>query len=216
MPQTEARRPHRGTLLTAADEDRVSAAIERVERTTSGEVVAVIAAESDTYAWAPVLAAALMALAIAAPLIVFTWLDVRWIYAWQVIVFLAATALLSLRPVRYALVPRAVKRARAHARAVEQFLAQNLHTTAGRTGVLIFVSFAERYAEILADAGIHAKVPATEWQAIVDRLTAHLAEGRPADGFIAAIEASGALLAAHFPPGTHDPNALPNHLIVLA
>ena len=32
-------------------------------------------------------------------------------------------------PLRFALVPNAVKRARAHEKAVEQFLAQNLHTT---------------------------------------------------------------------------------------
>lgn len=215
MPETVAYRPERGSLLAVADEERISDAIRRVERTTSGEVVAVIAAESDNYAWAPILAAALLALAIAAPLIVFTWLDVRWIYAWQVIVFASGAALLSLRPMRYRFVPRAVQRERAHARAVEQFLAQKLHTTDGRTGVLIFVSLAERYAEVLADAGIHKAVDAAEWQAIVDALTAHLAENRPADGFIEAIERCGALLAKHFPPGTHDPNALPNHLIVL-
>ena len=56
------------------------------------------------------------------------------------------------------LIPRSMQRTRAHRRAVEQFLVQNLHTTEGRTGVLIFVSVAERYAEILADHGIHAKV----------------------------------------------------------
>jgi putative membrane protein len=216
MPETVAYRPNRGTLLSAAEEERIGEAIKRVERTTSGEIVAVVAAESDSYAWAPILVAALSALAVAGPLIVFTWMDVRWIYFWQVLVFAAAAVLLSLRPIRYLLVPRSVMRERAHARAVEQFLAQNLHTTEGRTGVLIFVSLAERYAEILADAGIHAKVHASGWQTIVDTLTAHLADGRPADGFEEAIERCGALLATHFPPGTRDPNALPNHLIVLA
>ena len=40
-------------------------------------------------------------------------------------------------------------------------------------------------------------------------------ERRPADGFVSAIESAGRLLAEHFPPGSADPNELPNHLIVL-
>ena len=81
--------------------------------------------------------------------------------------------------------------------------------------MLIFVSVAEHYAEILADAGIHKVVPATEWQALVDKLTTAIGDGRPGDGFVLAIEGVGERLARHFPPGTRDPNELPNHLIVL-
>ena len=36
--------------------------------------------------------------------------------------------------------------------AMRQFFAQGLHQTENRTGVLIFASVAERYAEIVADA----------------------------------------------------------------
>ena len=34
-----------------------------------------------------------------------------------------------------------------------------MHTTEGRTGVMIYVSFAERYVEVIADNGIYKKVP---------------------------------------------------------
>src|SRR6184192_101357 len=95
------------------------------------------------------------------------------------------------RPVRLALVPQSVKHARAHRRAVEQFLAQNLHSTVGRTGVLIFVSVAERHAEILADAAIHEKVPEGAWDAIVADLTDHIGRGQAGDGFVRAIAAVG-------------------------
>jgi putative membrane protein len=131
------------------------------------------------------------------------------------VVFAALLAVLFYRPIRFALVPKATKQLRAHRRAVEQFLTQNLHTTEGRTGVLLFVSVAERYAEILADTGIHKKVPDAEWQGIVDILTKAIGEGRAADGFVAAVEAIGARLAQHFPPGSADATRLPNHLIVL-
>jgi putative membrane protein len=45
------------------------------------------------------------------------------------------------------------------------------------------------------------------------RLVAGLKEGRAADGFIAAIEQCGAILAEHFPPGALPRNELPNTLV---
>jgi putative membrane protein len=203
------------TLFSKADEARIAEAIAEAERKTSGEIVAVVAAESSTYLYAPFLWAAVIALFVPWPLIYFTWMPVQWIFAIQLAVFLVLLAAMLPRRVRYILVPASVKRSRAHRRAVEQFLAQNLHTTAGRTGVLIFVSVAERYAEIIADAGIDAKVPKGSWREIVDGLTGQIAAGRAADGFVGAIAASGTHLARHFPPGVNDPNELPDHLIVL-
>jgi putative membrane protein len=203
------------SFIPTADEKRISAAIAMAEKSTSGEIVAVVAAQSDSYAYAPFLWAALFALLVPWPFIFFTWWPIQWIYLLQLVVFAALATLLTIGGWRHRLVPRSVKRHHAHGRAVEQFLVQNLHTTQGRTGVLIFVSVAERYAEILADKGIHAKVPAGTWQSIIDDLTHAIGQGNTADGFVKAIEQTGSILAAHFPPGTHDPNALPNHLIVL-
>lgn len=202
-------------LFTAEEERRIAEAIEAAERTTSGEIVAVVATESDSYLVAPFTWAALLALLVPWPLIYLTWLPVQWIYLVQLLVFLALVAVLLPRPVRLLLVPASVKRQRAHRRAVEQFLVQDLHTTGGRTGVLIFVSIAERYAEVLADTAIDRQVPKGTWQGIVDRLTDRIAAGHAADGFVGAVTEAGNYLAQHFPPGSTDPNELPNHLIVL-
>jgi len=201
--------------LTDGDEKRIGAAIAAAEAQTSGEIVAVVTRESSSYLYAPFMWAALAALLVPWPLIYFTWITVQKIYAAQLIVFFALLCLFLIRPVRYWLVPKSVKHARAHRRAVEQFLAQDLHTTSGRTGVLIFVSVAERYAEVLADTGIHKRVPDGTWENIVNELTALIGSGRPADGFVQAIEQTGRHLAQHFPPGASDPNELPDHLIVL-
>lgn len=202
-------------LISEADRTRISAAIEDAERATSGEIVCVIAGESDSYLYAPYMFAALAALLVPWPLIFFTWWPVQWIYALQLGVFLVLLAILMPRTMRIKLIPQSLQRTRAHRRAVEQFLVQNLHTTDGRTGVLIFISVAERYAEILADQGINAKVQPGVWQEIVDRMTAKIGQDRTADGFVEAITATGKLLSAHFPPGSADPDELPNHLIVI-
>lgn len=203
-------------FMSAQDAERIAAAIADAERQTAGEIVAVVTRDSSSYLYAPFLWAAIAALLVPWPLIYFTWWPSIWIYGAQLGVFLLALALLFPRPVRVFLVPGVVKRAQARRRAREQFLAQNLHTTAGRTGVLIFVSIAEHYAEILADAGIDAKVPKGTWREIISVLTREIGDGRPADGFVKAVAAVGTHLAQHFPPGTADPNELPNHLIVLA
>jgi putative membrane protein len=139
---------------------------------------------------------------------------VQSIYLCQLSAFLTFLVLFQLDSIRYWLVPPAVKRARAHQRAVEQFLVQNIHTTKGRTGVLIYVSFVERFAEVIADEGIYRKVPPSAWEDVVGELTNHLARA-PRPALIRAIERCGKMLARHFPPGRAPSNELPNHLIVL-
>jgi putative membrane protein len=203
------------TFISDKDQQRIGVAITAAERKTSGEIVAVLSGESATYLHVPFLWASLIALIVPWPLVYFTWWPVQWIYLVQLGVFFLILFLTLPRRVRYALVPQSIKRERAHRRAIEQFLVQNLHTTAGRTGVLIYVSVAEKYAEIIADTGIDAKVPRGTWQSIVDDLTSNIARGNAGDGFVHAVERSGELLAEHFPPGSRDPNELPNHLIVI-
>jgi putative membrane protein len=203
------------TIVSATDRKRVADAITNAERKTSGEIVAVIAAESASYMYAPFLWAALVALAVPFPLIFWTWWPIQHIYVLQLVVFTALLLIFMYRPLRLALVSQRVKKQRAHRRAIEQFLAQNLHTTPSRTGVLIFVSMAERFAEIIADAGINERVAEGTWQAIVDELTKDIGNGQAVEGFVRAVEAVGRELARHFPPGSHDPSAFANHLIVL-
>lgn len=204
------------SLVPASDEERISAAITAAESKTAGEIVAVIAQASENYLYVPFMWAALVALLVPWPLIHYTWMPVQTIYLIQLAVFVILVAILWPRPMRVAVVPRSVRVMHAHRRATEQFVAQNLHTTEGNTGVLIFVSVAERHAEILADKGIDARVPPGTWQEIVDELTNSISDGRAADGFVKAIEKTGKHLAEHFPPGAVNPNELPDHLIVLS
>ncbi len=175
----------------------------------------VVAIASDGYRSFGVLWAALLALAVPMPLIFATKWPVEIIYLLQLAVFFVCIVLFQWERLRYSLVPKAVKRARAHQRAVEQFIVQNMHTTQGRTGVLIYASFAERFAEVIADEGIYRKVPPSTWEDVVGELTNHLASGSTTQGFVRAIERCGKILAKHFPPGMANPNELPNHLIVL-
>lgn len=206
----------RRNLISKQDGERIAAAIQAAEANTAGEIIAVVTAESSSYLYAPFMWAAIGALIVPWPLIQWTWWPSTWVFLAQLAAFLVLLPMLMPKPVRRMLVPGSLKRQMARRRAREQFFAQNLHMTENRTGVMIFVSVAERYAEIIADQAIHSKVKAGVWDEIVHGLTREIGSGRAGDGFVHAIEAAGRHLAEHFPPGALDKNELPNRLIVLA
>lgn len=209
----------RHLAFTPADHARITAAIREAEAATSGEIFAVFARSSDSYVFASsfavlalVLAAGLLTALIAA--VMGLGFDALVMESAQAIgAALLVATLRFVTPLRMLLVPPALQAERAHRTAREQFAAQNIHATQARTGILIFVSEAEHYAEVVADAGIDAKVPQAEWDAIVGVLTAAAKADRLPDGFVDAIGRAGRLLAAHFPSGEHNPNEIADRLV---
>ncbi|MBI1866925.1 MAG: TPM domain-containing protein [Methylocystis sp.] len=199
--------------ITREDHARIAQAIKAAEQCTAGEIVCVLARRSSDYSYVPTLWAAFAALTAPWPLIVFTQLGVRTIFAIQIGVFIIAALAFSWPPLRLALTPRAVKRARAHREALEQFFTRGVARTKDRAGVLIFVSLAERYARIIADEGVAAKISNEEWRKALDLLRAHMRDGRIADGFIAAIDECARILSAHVPPGGR--RELPDRIYVM-
>jgi putative membrane protein len=200
--------------LTEQDLDRISDAIARAEEQTSGEIVCALLRRSSDYAYVPPLWAAFIALASPWPLAAFADLSTRMIYAAQIGIFVLAALVISILPVRLALTPRIVKRRCAERAAIEQFFIRGVSGTKGRTGVLIFVSFAEHYARIIADEGLSGKISNEEWGEALRPLLACLAQGRCADGFVAAIEDSARLLARVAPPGVEG-DELPDKIYVM-
>lgn len=202
--------------MSPEDHDRIAAAIRDVETRTTGEIVCVLAERSSDAGALPLLLAALAALATPWLLVALTPLPVLTILSWQLVVFVVLALLLSLPRVRLALVPRRARRAMAFRVATEQFFTRGVSRKRDRSGILIFVSLAEHYARIIADDGIADRVPQAHWQAAVDALVAHVREDRVADGFLAAIDLCGAVLAEHFPQGAaEDPNDLPDRVYLI-
>jgi putative membrane protein len=200
-------------MISEIDHQRIVEAIRTAEEKTSGEIYCVIARACGDHHLVPIAWAALVALAVPLPLIHFTNWPAGIIYLVQLAAFIVVAAVLSLPIIRFRIVPRRTLRARAHIVAMQQFLAQGLHLTERRTGVLIFASVAERHAEIVADSGINAKVTPDAWTGAVAALVSAIKAGRAGDGFVAAIELCGTELARHFPPGALNPNELPNRVV---
>jgi putative membrane protein len=201
--------------MDIADRQRIADAIHAVEARTSSEIVCVLAQSSSKATVLPALIAAVIALALPWLLVAFTAMTVERILLLQVVAFFVLLLLLSLPRVRSALVPPRTRRAMAHHAAMEQFVLRGVARKKDRSGILIFVSLAERYARILADEGIAAKVPQAHWQGAIDALVGHMRDGRIADGFVSAINLCDEELARHFPRSGASRDELPDRVYVI-
>jgi putative membrane protein len=203
------------TLLTEPELQQVAEAIERVERGTDAELVTVLAAQADDYRYIPLLWSSLLALLLPGALLFFS----GWLAAWQLLLvqwltFIVLALVFRMPRLTSRLIPRTVRHWRACNLARRQFIELNLHHTAAGTGMLIFVSEAERYVEILVDRGISSRIDDAAWQSVVARFTEDVRNGQVLDGFLRCIDSCGTLLQQHV-PATHTRNELPNRLVVL-
>lgn len=99
-------------------------------------------------------------------------------------------------------------------RAREVFAQLGVWDTAANNGVLIYLLWADRDIEIVADRGIHGVVGSQAWADVCTLMKAQLASGDAAGALHGAVEAVTALLETHF-PDAREPNALPDrpHLL---
>ena len=221
--------------LSDADRQKVAAAIAAAEAKSSGEIVAVATPISDAYHdvalhWALVPLFAVLAWAAWRPTALAWWYDFL-IGGWSpdptqselltlLMVFAAlkfAIALLILKwmPLRLFLTPGATKHRRVRRRAIAIFQAAAAGRTAGKTGILIYLSLAERRAEIIADEAILKVTDDHTWGEAMHALLEQVREGKVGDGICAAIERVGVVLSEHFPRSADDCNEIPDRLIEL-
>ena len=216
--------------LSAAEHKAVSEAVAAAEAETDGEIVTMIAPVSDAYRDVPpqygLLAALLVPALVAIDPAFLPFTSDGWaapderlvllgVMVLQVIAFLTVRYALARQSWRLWLTPRATKRRRVRARAIELFRVAAEQRTAKRVGVLLYLSMGERMAEIVADAAIHPKVPPERWGDAMAALISEVHDGRTGAGMAAAVGAIGAIIAEHFPKTDADTNELPDRLIEL-
>ena len=97
--------------------------------------------------------------------------------------------------------------------ALATFARLGVWDTEANNGVLIYVSWADRDVEIVADRGFNGRVSAEEWADVCRRMEQSFARGAPREAVVEGIKAVGALIARHFP--TADRDELPNRPVML-
>lgn len=221
--------------LDEAGRALVAAAVAEAEANTSGEIVTILTDQSDHYndvalMWSAGASFAVMSLFALLPrpfLDLWDGLVAGWGHQWTtgelasmvialgLIAFFAMMGLLQYQPLKLALVPGALKTARAHAAAIRLFKAGTEQRTVDHTGVLIYLSLADHRAEIVADTAIAEKVAPEVWGEAMGDMLREIRQGCIAEGLAAGVRDVGFVLAQHFPKPEGDKNQLPDDLIEL-
>jgi len=201
--------------ITQTDRDKVSQAVLEAEKHTTGEIVPMIVAQSDDYSgarWRLAVAGALFS-----GFLAYFFLgnhDPVWMLYAQIPGLYIGYALGNVGAILRPFMLNDKIDEEVNQRALQAFYQHNLHHTKDHTAILIMVSLLEHRVEILADAGINAKVPKDTWQGIVNDMIASIKTNDLSEGICIAVRECGAILAKDF-PGQHDnSDEVSNKLIV--
>lgn len=217
--------------FSADDRKAVAEAVGEAEKKTSAEIVPVVATSSDRYERAE----DLMGLAASIVAVAATWtqfqrirpmtdwegleeveLHLPFVLAVMIVGFLIGVwAAKGLPWLKRLAVSRRAMTERVLVAAHHAFDALHVRDTVAATGVVIYVSLFERRVCVWADRAVSAKIPESEWKQACELLTRALGEGKPREGFVAAIRKCGEVLAKNFPVQSHNVNQLSNDLRIL-
>lgn len=100
-------------------------------------------------------------------------------------------------------------------RALQVFSQLRVWDTEDNNGILVYLLFAERAVEIVADRGIARRVPQPEWDALCSELETLFRASQFRDGSLRAIDGAAVLLRRHFPAGDERGNELPDRPVLL-
>lgn len=104
----------------------------------------------------------------------------------------------------------------ARSRAVEMFSQLRVWDTEDNTGVLVYLLWAERAIEIVADRGISRLVAADAWQVPCNRLAARLRQGDDvAEAVCECVAAIGDILRGALPAAGQTPDELPDTPVIV-
>lgn len=207
MPDMNAK-----TFFTDEEKNRIEAAVQAVEKRTSGEIVPMVIDESYDYPRSEILGSVLLCLALGT--------TVSWAFfsssVWAFLPVFAAAyfpfkwLIRAIPPLKRRLIHPDEIDAEVEEKALTSFIEQGLHHTRDATGVLILISLFEHRVHVLADRGINDKVPERTWDEIVTIVTRGIHDGQTCDALCKAIERCGELLAENFPARSDDTDELPN------
>ncbi|MEL6060998.1 MULTISPECIES: TPM domain-containing protein [unclassified Methylobacterium] len=202
--------------LTPEARARLARAVARAEAGTAGEIVVMVSGRAGAYRSLVLLATLVAALILPWPLIALTAWGPAGVALAQAALVAAILLASQSERLRLALVPARLRSACVREAAQRAFWSRGLSLTRSRTGVLLYLSLAERHAEIVTDLGVLRHVSPAAWDGILADLIAALGRGAIEAGLTGAIEAIGTCLAEHLPAGPDDPDELPNRVIVVA
>lgn len=202
--------------LKAEEKELISKQIEKIESFSSAELVAVVTKRSGDYS--NVITILSIAFVFLASFIMIFFYSVSNILLLQIqlLVFVGVKIFLEkFDNLVLSILPKSYKYQKASTNANNQFYNLGLNRTKTRQGIMFFVSFDEKYVEIITDTTISEKIDDEYWEKIVEQFIIDVKKNKLALGYLNAIESCSELLINKFPIEKNDENELPNEVIHL-
>lgn len=171
------------------------------EKRTSARIAVVTVPISDRYPLYPLVFGGIAAFLIFSLLAIFyPHLALREAFFVTAITAAAGTFLLDIMKLRLWLIPRSAKNWECWELAHRAFASRILAQNDRKTGICFFVSFGERYVEVVTDRDVDLHIPQSVWDQIIKDFLAEAKQGRVGEALPKAIDACAGVLAQYYPP----------------
>jgi putative membrane protein len=205
--------------LKQEDLAQIASAVSKAESKTSAEIVPMIVKSSSSVGAVPYLAGLLL---FSLGLILDRAFDLELIWGiggYLILGLLVLSAiggfyLAQYQFIRQILTPDNQRDQAVQLRAELEFHRLNMVSTIDRTGVLLFISMAERQVVVLGDLTIDKKLGKVTWDAFITDFLSQMKTGDLKGGLLGFIDKCGGLLAENFPISAQDTNEIPNDLVI--
>jgi len=201
-------------MLSQQQAQQIEQAVKGAEAATSSEIaVCILPASGDDRGIAAIAGVIVFAI-VKQAVPVFWWgLDPLYLTAAAIIAAILAFWLVDRFDLGLRFLPARllVKDARRAARAA--FLDHALDNSPERNAVMLFVSRAERYVEILPDRAAAAAIEQSQWSGVVEEFRHGMRASDLGEAVAGAVAKIGVLCAAHFPASAANPDRVPNQPI---
>lgn len=98
-------------------------------------------------------------------------------------------------------------------RASEIFFKLNMHSTAHRNGVLLYIAMDSHELALFADEGIYREVGKDFWNDAVKKMLAEFSKQHMCEAIVECVRKVGATLTQKFPYHAEDKNELPDDIV---
>ncbi len=185
-----------------------------VEACSSAELVVAVRPRTGSYLHADLLAGIVAGVASTIALLVAerTFAPLWFVVDPLVIGVVAAVVASHSALLRRALTPADRRRRRVEEAARATFVERRVHSTSGRTGILLYVSVLEREAALVVDLGVEPLAATEGWRRAVGELETAVRGGADGSAVAGRLRALGGLLAPVLPCGAEDVNELPDEV----
>jgi putative membrane protein len=201
-------------FLTPDSKAALAQAARDVEACSSAELVVAVRPRTGSYLHADLLAGIVAGVASTIALLVVerTFAPLWFVVDPIVIGVVAAVVASHSARWRRLLTPPGRRRQRVEEAARATFVERRVHSTSGRTGILLYVSVLEREAALVVDLAVEPVAATDGWRRAASELETAVRGGADGNAVAVRLRALGDLLAPVLPCGAEDVNELPDEV----